>query len=260
MLYRYANFKFFLVLYIPISSVSLCVVFSFFFSSRRRHTRCALVTGVQTCALPISVSDKRGARLAKPAQCRQMKITHAHPLLLPPCNGFPRVRELAMARRLILPTIWQHQIFQRRVQNLRPRPARLRRARSTTCGACFMAGAKRLPPWRRWRANPLLASSPNSRWQSVRRGPPDSRSPPPRSTTCWRLPRLASPRSNASPRAGRIPQPPRWRCGANFMPRALPCWRWRLPDDNKAEFGALISRSEEHTSELQSLLRSSYAV
>src|SRR3546814_9170706 len=30
-------------------SVRLCA----FFSSRRRHTRCALVTGVQTCALPI---------------------------------------------------------------------------------------------------------------------------------------------------------------------------------------------------------------
>src|SRR3546814_2288494 len=29
----------------------LCVCF--FFASRRRHTRCALVTGVQTCALPI---------------------------------------------------------------------------------------------------------------------------------------------------------------------------------------------------------------
>src|SRR3546814_18346749 len=29
------------------------VVLYFFFSSRRRHTRCALVTGVQTCALPI---------------------------------------------------------------------------------------------------------------------------------------------------------------------------------------------------------------
>src|SRR3546814_2318534 len=27
-------------------------VLCFFFSSRRRHTRCALVTGVQTCALP----------------------------------------------------------------------------------------------------------------------------------------------------------------------------------------------------------------
>src|SRR3546814_5201436 len=28
--------------------------FGYFCSSRRRHTRCALVTGVQTCALPIS--------------------------------------------------------------------------------------------------------------------------------------------------------------------------------------------------------------
>src|SRR3546814_2240326 len=35
--------------------VCLC----FFFSSRRRHTRCALVTGVQTCALPISGSSGR---------------------------------------------------------------------------------------------------------------------------------------------------------------------------------------------------------
>src|SRR3546814_19851661 len=33
--------------------VLLCLYF-FLFSSRRRHTRCALVTGVQTCALPIS--------------------------------------------------------------------------------------------------------------------------------------------------------------------------------------------------------------
>src|SRR3546814_544047 len=33
------------------NDVDLCM---FFFSSRRRHTRCALVTGVQTCALPIS--------------------------------------------------------------------------------------------------------------------------------------------------------------------------------------------------------------
>src|SRR3546814_1309864 len=32
-------------------SLFLCL----FFSSRRRHTRCALVTGVQTCALPIYV-------------------------------------------------------------------------------------------------------------------------------------------------------------------------------------------------------------
>src|SRR3546814_11296233 len=32
-------------------------VFLFCFSSRRRHTRCALVTGVQTCALPICGQD-----------------------------------------------------------------------------------------------------------------------------------------------------------------------------------------------------------
>src|SRR3546814_6285360 len=31
-------------------------IVDFFFSSRRRHTRCALVTGVQTCALPISTA------------------------------------------------------------------------------------------------------------------------------------------------------------------------------------------------------------
>src|SRR3546814_9369895 len=33
--------------------ICLFVVFFFFVASRRRHTRCALVTGVQTCALPI---------------------------------------------------------------------------------------------------------------------------------------------------------------------------------------------------------------
>src|SRR3546814_5638954 len=31
----------------------------FFLSSRRRHTRCALVTGVQTCALPSSLAEKK---------------------------------------------------------------------------------------------------------------------------------------------------------------------------------------------------------
>src|SRR3546814_3966853 len=36
--------------------VSLVLHFVFF-SSRRRHTRCALVTGVQTCALPICPRD-----------------------------------------------------------------------------------------------------------------------------------------------------------------------------------------------------------
>src|SRR3546814_4386038 len=34
--------------------MSCVVLMVFFVSSRRRHTSCALVTGVQTCALPIS--------------------------------------------------------------------------------------------------------------------------------------------------------------------------------------------------------------
>src|SRR3546814_4410394 len=39
----------------------------FFFASRRRHTRCALVTGVQTCALPIC----RSLEAVKEAQLRE---------------------------------------------------------------------------------------------------------------------------------------------------------------------------------------------
>src|SRR3546814_4825350 len=41
----------------------VCVLrICFFFSSRRRHTRCSLVTGVQTCALPILDRDLVVAR------------------------------------------------------------------------------------------------------------------------------------------------------------------------------------------------------
>src|SRR3546814_3868797 len=36
-----------------------CVLCTFFFSSRRRHTSCALVAGVQTCALPIACPSNR---------------------------------------------------------------------------------------------------------------------------------------------------------------------------------------------------------
>src|SRR3546814_3449093 len=42
----------------------------FFFSSRRRHTRCALVTGVQTCALPISAPQALTGEALKPGQQR----------------------------------------------------------------------------------------------------------------------------------------------------------------------------------------------
>src|SRR3546814_15071668 len=58
------------------------VIVYFFFSSRRRHTRCALVTGVQTCALPISAGcagrDRR-------RHCRR----HCRPSPRGPCSRSP---------------------------------------------------------------------------------------------------------------------------------------------------------------------------
>src|SRR3546814_2571264 len=56
------------IVYIPHMSkrADICVDSKnyFFFSSRRRHTRCALVTGVQTCALPISDRDRQIRRVS----------------------------------------------------------------------------------------------------------------------------------------------------------------------------------------------------
>src|SRR3546814_3302421 len=57
--------------------------FKFFFASRRRHTSCALVTGVQTCALPIY------------AEAFLSGWTDGHP------SRFLRVRRPASAPRLI---------------------------------------------------------------------------------------------------------------------------------------------------------------
>src|SRR3546814_9791197 len=54
-------FFFFLCFDLVVTYSFLCF---FFFSSRRRHTRCALVTGVQTCALPICADAEPGAGAA----------------------------------------------------------------------------------------------------------------------------------------------------------------------------------------------------
>src|SRR3546814_9975733 len=51
--------------------MSLLQFLFFFFSSRRRHTRCALVTGVQTCALPIS---RDGLTLDPEALARELGV------------------------------------------------------------------------------------------------------------------------------------------------------------------------------------------
>src|SRR3546814_1837022 len=48
------------------SGLACLCSWSVFFSSRSRHTRCALVTGVQTCALPISRRFKSSPALVEP--------------------------------------------------------------------------------------------------------------------------------------------------------------------------------------------------
>src|SRR3546814_20700826 len=67
--------------------------FLFFFSSRRRHTRCALVTGVQTCALPISFDGRKAdyerhyaQNHANPIKARSEAITWWHGLASAPTN------------------------------------------------------------------------------------------------------------------------------------------------------------------------------
>src|SRR3546814_1406155 len=71
----------------------LCLMF--FFSSRRRHTRCALVTGVQTCALPILDGVEGKAGLARTGQAgdddqpvaRQIKVDALEIVLARAANG-----------------------------------------------------------------------------------------------------------------------------------------------------------------------------
>src|SRR3546814_16642782 len=81
----------------------------FFLSSRRRHTRCALVTGVQTCALPIyrqleaapaarpGGDDGRPSRPARPPPAPYSSRAgsaagRGADLAAPPCRGRPRPR------------------------------------------------------------------------------------------------------------------------------------------------------------------------
>src|SRR3546814_7927150 len=52
----------------------------FFFSSRRRHTRCSLVTGVQTCALPILLRQEQRHQAARRGETRENDGQETKPL------------------------------------------------------------------------------------------------------------------------------------------------------------------------------------
>src|SRR3546814_15452475 len=71
----------------------------FFFSSRRRHTRCALVTGVQTCALPIFGTRDLAQPEISPIKAKSLK---GMPATILSTAGFDILRDAgrAYARRL----------------------------------------------------------------------------------------------------------------------------------------------------------------
>src|SRR3546814_10327962 len=73
------------------------IVLCFFFSSRRRHTRCALVTGVQTCALPILRPPERSAAMLARGAVSVMSAADRHDE--DDCQPFSRAPPVNRARR-----------------------------------------------------------------------------------------------------------------------------------------------------------------
>src|SRR3546814_8884576 len=84
------------------------MVFVFFVSSRRRHTRCALVTGVQTCALPISdividadptippnlIAENFPLSVGEPIVAQRIQGAEAAIALKLPEEGYPFAKEI----------------------------------------------------------------------------------------------------------------------------------------------------------------------
>src|SRR3546814_13209130 len=79
----------------------------FFFSSRRRHTRCALVTGVQTCALPISApassatADDQIATVLVTARRREESLEKVSTSIM--AHGAQQLAQQAIASQSDLP-------------------------------------------------------------------------------------------------------------------------------------------------------------
>src|SRR3546814_698989 len=240
----------------------------FFFPSGTRHTRCALVTGVQRCALPISrrrtcrqyhaglhASSGRAAGDARPSAAR--------------LGGDVRPRSQPLRRGAAPP---QRIAARRRGACGDELPARSRRDR---------IGARLRPPAGEQHRRGVR---PRLRARILRLGL-DRGDPP--VAPCRRNRHLAS-----QP-FGFISLPDAWSTGSSIMPqkrnpdaaelvrgraglllgafqrlavivKGLPLtYSKDMQDDKETVFGAfdaLALRSEEHTSELQSLMRISYAV
>src|SRR3546814_7964895 len=83
----------------------------FFFSSRRRHTRCTLVTGVQTCALPICRRSAAGSALLFLRRARTAPLRPAvGGVEVDPRDlwGYAPYRILRQRGNLQQPALWLH--------------------------------------------------------------------------------------------------------------------------------------------------------
>src|SRR3546814_20934971 len=125
----------------------------FFFSSRRRHTRCAFVTGVQTCALPIceATLEQLSALLAMEAVPGLLRAASFRRRMVSSCSGL-RITDppAAWAARLLgLPAL--------------PVPRRRdgEGAREATAGSC-----EPRPCARRFSTRPVLGGL-KGRWYWV---------------------------------------------------------------------------------------------
>src|SRR3546814_9441556 len=121
-------------------SAELCYLYLlFFFSSRRRHTRCALVTGVQTCALPIS-DFGRGREIAGGAErvARRviMRIRGGH---IVGDRRRPRRRDFAYQRFGVRRSVTQRCRVRRSARRVDGVPSRSPRARNRSAASGWSA-------------------------------------------------------------------------------------------------------------------------
>src|SRR3546814_2984933 len=82
--------------------VSIVRFLYLFFSSRRRHTRCALVTGVQTCALPIYFERAADAAFVPPSDYPELALVAVSTHDLPTLAGFWHGHDLDVREQLDL--------------------------------------------------------------------------------------------------------------------------------------------------------------
>src|SRR3546814_16258422 len=92
----------------------MCDCCLFFVSSRRRHTRCALVTGVQTCALPICWQRRRKNERAIESSARPFRLSQyrGEQSISADYDGWPSNRAEATKRRKIGRESWRERVCQ----------------------------------------------------------------------------------------------------------------------------------------------------